>query len=264
MTCPKFKLLHAVPEHHQHEQQCTLPYQDNGLFKFSGASQLQTSTLHSRYFKCPIIVESPRDVPYGDINLQECTICPADTATNPNLSWPALRRPRLPAVALSAGHIVCTLCPLYCPDQGDIVGREYIHSCKFISPYGTSLGDSTIGLGLDFRLPFAILVVFAFVVLLTSDFVVEDDDGLQLLPAYGGLHHKRPQLDFYIFFCPWRPSFVAVLRFGESDFFFCWVKLRIRDPLLCWTLVLLSLENVPENAQNSRFDELSRCSIQLW
>jgi hypothetical protein len=34
------------------------------------------------------------------------TICPADTATNPNLSWPALRRPRLPAVALSAGHIV--------------------------------------------------------------------------------------------------------------------------------------------------------------
>jgi hypothetical protein len=33
-------------------------------------------------------------------------ICPADTVTNPNLSWPALRRPRLPAVALSAGHIV--------------------------------------------------------------------------------------------------------------------------------------------------------------
>jgi hypothetical protein len=39
---------------------------------------------------------------------------------------------------------VCTLCPLYRPDQGDIVGREYIHSCKFLYPYGTSLGDSTI------------------------------------------------------------------------------------------------------------------------
>jgi Pyruvate/2-oxoacid:ferredoxin oxidoreductase delta subunit len=25
---------------------------------------------------------------------------------------------------------VCTLCPLYCPDQGDIVGREYIHNSK--------------------------------------------------------------------------------------------------------------------------------------
>jgi hypothetical protein len=24
------------------------------------------------------------------------------------------------------------------------VGREYIHSCKFLYPYGTSLGDSTI------------------------------------------------------------------------------------------------------------------------
>jgi hypothetical protein len=39
---------------------------------------------------------------------------------------------------------VCTLCPLYYPDQGDIVGREYIHSCKFLYPYGTSLGDSTL------------------------------------------------------------------------------------------------------------------------
>jgi hypothetical protein len=28
--------------------------------------------------------------------------------------------------------------------QGDIVGREYIHSCKFLYPYGTSFGDSTI------------------------------------------------------------------------------------------------------------------------
>jgi hypothetical protein len=25
---------------------------------------------------------------------------------------------------------VCTLCPLYCPDLGDIVGREYIHDSK--------------------------------------------------------------------------------------------------------------------------------------
>jgi hypothetical protein len=39
---------------------------------------------------------------------------------------------------------VCTLCLLYRPDQGNIVGREYIHSCKFLYPYGTSLGDSTI------------------------------------------------------------------------------------------------------------------------
>jgi hypothetical protein len=30
-------------------------------------------------------------------------------------------------------------------DQGNIVGREYIHSCKFLYPYVTSLGDSTIG-----------------------------------------------------------------------------------------------------------------------
>jgi hypothetical protein len=42
----------------------------------------------------------------GHAAAAEDTICPADTATNPNLSWPALRRPRLPAVALSAGHIV--------------------------------------------------------------------------------------------------------------------------------------------------------------
>jgi hypothetical protein len=36
------------------------------------------------------------------------------------------------------------LCPLYCPDQGDIVGREYIHFYKFLLPYGISLRDSTI------------------------------------------------------------------------------------------------------------------------
>jgi hypothetical protein len=58
-----------------------------------------------KIFRDRAIVESPRDVPYGDINLQECMYS----------------------------------LPLYCPDQGDIVGREYIHSCKFISPYGTSL-----------------------------------------------------------------------------------------------------------------------------
>jgi hypothetical protein len=39
---------------------------------------------------------------------------------------------------------VCTLCPLYCPDQGDIVGREYIIFYKFLLPYGISLRDSTI------------------------------------------------------------------------------------------------------------------------
>jgi hypothetical protein len=39
---------------------------------------------------------------------------------------------------------VCTLCPLYCPDQGDIVGREYINVYKFLLPYGISLRDSTI------------------------------------------------------------------------------------------------------------------------
>jgi hypothetical protein len=39
---------------------------------------------------------------------------------------------------------LCTLCPLYCPDQGDIVGREYINFYKFLLPYGISLRDSTI------------------------------------------------------------------------------------------------------------------------
>jgi hypothetical protein len=40
---------------------------------------------------------------------------------------------------------LCTLCPLYCPDQGDIAGREYINVYKFLLPYGISLRDSTIG-----------------------------------------------------------------------------------------------------------------------
>jgi hypothetical protein len=39
---------------------------------------------------------------------------------------------------------VCTLCPLYRPDQGNIVGREYINFYKFLLPYGISLSDSTI------------------------------------------------------------------------------------------------------------------------
>jgi hypothetical protein len=39
---------------------------------------------------------------------------------------------------------LCTLCSLYCPDQGDIVGREYINFYKFLLPYGISLRDSTI------------------------------------------------------------------------------------------------------------------------
>jgi hypothetical protein len=33
---------------------------------------------------------------------------------------------------------------LYHPDQGDIVGREYIISSKFMPPYGILLADSTI------------------------------------------------------------------------------------------------------------------------
>jgi hypothetical protein len=40
---------------------------------------------------------------------------------------------------------LCTLCPLYRPEQGNIVGREYINFCKFLLPYGISLSDSTIG-----------------------------------------------------------------------------------------------------------------------
>jgi hypothetical protein len=60
-------------------------------------------------FQEAAIVESARDVPYVDINVN-----------------------------------LCTLCPLYRPEQGNIVGRKYINSCKFISPYGTSLADSTI------------------------------------------------------------------------------------------------------------------------
>jgi hypothetical protein len=39
---------------------------------------------------------------------------------------------------------LCTLCPLYRPDQVNIVGREYIHFYKFLLPYGISLIDSTI------------------------------------------------------------------------------------------------------------------------
>jgi hypothetical protein len=39
---------------------------------------------------------------------------------------------------------LCTLCPIYRPDQGNIVGREYINFYKFLLPYGISLSDSTI------------------------------------------------------------------------------------------------------------------------
>jgi hypothetical protein len=35
-------------------------------------------------------------------------------------------------------------CPLNCPAQGDIVGREYMNFCKFMGPYGTFLADLTI------------------------------------------------------------------------------------------------------------------------
>jgi hypothetical protein len=58
------------------------------------------------------------------------------------------------------GIKICkNVCPLYCPDQGDIVGREYIHSCKFLYPYGTSLGDSTI-VGQQYGVPHGNLEVF--------------------------------------------------------------------------------------------------------
>jgi hypothetical protein len=51
---------------------------------------------------------------------------------------------------------LCTLCPLYRPDQGNIVGREYINFYKFLLPYGISLSDSTIELmGHFFRGPLA-------------------------------------------------------------------------------------------------------------
>jgi hypothetical protein len=36
------------------------------------------------------------------------------------------------------------LCQLLHADQGDIVGREYIISSKFMPPYGILLADSTI------------------------------------------------------------------------------------------------------------------------
>jgi hypothetical protein len=39
---------------------------------------------------------------------------------------------------------LCTLCPPYRPDQGNIVGREYINFYKFLLPCGISLRDSTI------------------------------------------------------------------------------------------------------------------------
>jgi hypothetical protein len=39
----------------------------------------------------------------------------------------------------------CTLCLLYRPEQGNIVGRKYIKVCKLIVPFGRSLRDSTIG-----------------------------------------------------------------------------------------------------------------------
>jgi hypothetical protein len=57
-----------------------------------------------------------------------------------------------PLVLLNRGEIyrmvieicknLCTLCPLYRPDQGNIVGRENINFYKFLLPYGISLSDS--------------------------------------------------------------------------------------------------------------------------
>jgi hypothetical protein len=35
---------------------------------------------------------------------------------------------------------VCTLCPLYCPAQGDIVGREYIHITQKLTIFGSGVG----------------------------------------------------------------------------------------------------------------------------
>jgi hypothetical protein len=34
--------------------------------------------------------------------------------------------------------ILCTLCPLFRPEQGNIVGREYINSRNFVELYGIS------------------------------------------------------------------------------------------------------------------------------
>jgi hypothetical protein len=52
---------------------------------------------------------------------------------------------------------------LYCPAQGDIVGREYIKVCKFLMPYGISLRDSTI-VGQQCGVPRVILQVFIIIV----------------------------------------------------------------------------------------------------
>jgi hypothetical protein len=35
---------------------------------------------------------------------------------------------------------VCTLCPLYRPEQGNIVGREYIHLTQKLTIFGSGLG----------------------------------------------------------------------------------------------------------------------------
>jgi hypothetical protein len=36
------------------------------------------------------------------------------------------------------------ICKNLCTEQGNIVGRKYINSYKFLYPYGITLGDSTI------------------------------------------------------------------------------------------------------------------------
>jgi hypothetical protein len=47
-------------------------------------------------------------------------------------------------LAFSEKYTVWVFLLEICPDQGDIVGREYIISSKFMPPYGILLADSTI------------------------------------------------------------------------------------------------------------------------
>jgi hypothetical protein len=43
-----------------------------------------------------------------------------------------LNRGEIYRMAIEICTLLCSFCPLYCPAQGDIVGREYIKVCKFL------------------------------------------------------------------------------------------------------------------------------------
>jgi hypothetical protein len=47
---------------------------------------------------------------------------------------------------------LCTLCPLYRPDQGDIVGREYIIFDNLLCTYGKSLREARVGNKVSFAI----------------------------------------------------------------------------------------------------------------